>query len=101
MFTKCTIRDNKEKLSNIKNILCTNRQNKFFKDELNAQYNTSINSRVNPLVQGLSPHDLNLLAIIKHILRRPFYPIHLAGGNTFKGPRGGEYIIKNAKKIYL
>jgi hypothetical protein len=110
MFTKCTIRDGLtigtglEDLDDIDQILCTNRQNMLFKDEFNATYISGINPRVYNIIQGLSPHDLNLLAIIKHILRRPFYPLSAAGGaanQIFTGPRGGKYIVKNNKKIYL
>ena len=63
------------------------------------QYNSKINSRANPILQNLSPHDLNLLEVIKHILRRPFYPLQLAGNKIHIGARGGKYIIKNNKKI--
>jgi hypothetical protein len=78
MFSKCTIQDNFESLNQIDQILCTNRSHKL-KDEFNAKYNSALNSSVNPIVQGLSPNDLNLLVIIKHILRRPFYPLQIAG----------------------
>jgi hypothetical protein len=104
MFSKCTIRDRLEDLADIENILCTNIQNKLFKDKFNTKFNATIHPSVNPILNGLSPHDLNLLAIIKHILRRPFYPLHLAGGalyQIFTGPRGGKYVLKNNKKIYL
>ena len=100
MFTKCTLRDNIENLDKIYEILCTNKS-KNFKQEFNAKYNSTINPYVNPILKGLSPNDFNLLSIIKHILRRPFYPLQIAGSEVHKGLRGGLYKIKNNKKIYI
>lgn len=101
MFTKCTIRNNIENLDDIDNILCTNRKNKTFIEEFNRTYNTQINPNYNPILLGLSPNDLNLLAIIKNILRRPFYSLQNAGNTIYIGMRGGKYIIKNNKKKYI
>jgi hypothetical protein len=98
MYTKCTIRDQIEDLNNIDNILCTNRQTKM-KDEFDKT-NTNINQRSNTIISGLSPNFLNLLSIIKHILRRPFFPLEIER-KIYDGPNGGRYIKKNNKKIYL
>jgi hypothetical protein len=101
MFTKCTIRDGAEDLNHIDNILCTNRQNMTMKDEFDRT-NIGINPRAGTIVPGLSPNQLDLLPIIKHILRRPFYPLQQAGSKKiYIGPRGGKYIKRKNKKIYV
>ena len=105
-----------EDLDNIEDILCTNRKSKMV-DEFNQSHNIGFlgaNTRNDPF-------KLKLLPIIKHILRRPFYPINIAGGHKihtrnnnktktskyitksgikysiYVGPRGGHYIKVNNK----
>lgn len=100
MYTKCIIYDRSEDLNHIDNILCTNRQTTM-KDEFDKT-NIGINPRAGTIVPGLSPNQLDLLPIIKHILRRPFYPLQQAGSKKiYIGPRGGKYIKRKNKKVYI